>query len=163
PGPTITHPVEEVATDDPRGGTWHTLTVPQAQRARLGPHLASWAAWTDDGASTGAQAYAVGTSSSTYVRLWDTARVGYDADEPGWSLSCGAYARAYAENHPYFAEHTGTIPVIVAVFGGGDLSGNAAASGTVRVQANAWSWVDVDVTGQAAGQPPQWFYGYGHL
>lgn len=163
PGPTISHPVERIAADDPRGGTLHTLTVPQAQRVRLGPHLVSWSAWSDDAASVGASAAAVGTTSSSFVRLWDGASVGYDEDEPGWSISCAAYARAYAENHPYFAAELGTTPVLVAVYGGGDLSGNAAASGIVRVQANAWTWIDVAVTGQSAGNPPQWFYAYGHL
>lgn len=163
PGPSVTHPAERIASDDPRGGTLHTLAVPQAQRVRLGPHLVSWSPWSESAALVSDALSVTATTSSSFVRLWDGAATGYSATEPGWSLSCGGYSRAYAENHPYAMGAVGTIPVIVAVLGGGDVANNAGASGIVRVQANAWSWIDVTVTGQGIGDPAIWFYAYGHL
>lgn len=159
-GPIIGWPFERLKDDgtDPRGGTMHLMDVAAAQGLRLGPQLISWTPWVESQA-TGVfdtEVLPVETASSSFVRLWDGAAVGYDEDEPGWSISSGAYARGYAENHTYWSRNEGSIPVVVAVYAGAE---DLTDEGTVRVQAAPWSWVDVRIL----DRDPAWWLGYGHL
>lgn len=148
----------------PQGGSWHMLDVAASQELRLGPHILNWTSYSESGSSPADTDVHAGnpvtTTSSSFVRLWDGDAGGYSTTAPGWCISSAAYARDASECDAYWAGDQGTatagsIPVIVAVYGGGD----AGSAGTVRVQSAAHSWVDCPVATGAGG----WNYAYGHL
>jgi hypothetical protein len=155
-------PVTHLGDTDPRGGTLHMMDVANAQAERLGPALISWTAWSEGTGPIGGPGvidaqYGLELTSPTLLRLPALQDAGYDESEPGWSLSCGAYARRYAENHPSSFSGDGSIPVRVSV-----LASVGTGSGTVRIQAAPWSWIDVVCTETFEGEYA-WFESYGHL
>lgn len=131
---------------NPREGQWHIMDVAAAQHLRLGPQLVSWTPYAEDTASLTAGSIAsTRSTSSTFIRLWDGVATTYDPDEPGWSLSSGAFARGYSDNHPYWSSDDGVIPVLVSIWARGD-----GDTGTVRVQSDANHYVDIAITTTAS-------------
>lgn len=159
--PAMNHPwqrwSETTPDGDPRGGTWHMSDVAEAQALRLGPDLISWTPYYDENAGiTDTTMTPFSTTSTSFVSMPAGRSATYDADEPGWSLSTGAYARRYDECHPYWSAENGTIPVYVHVYG----YGASSETGVVRVQASDYSWIDVAI---ATGSVNAWNTAYGHL
>lgn len=156
--PKLTWPLQrasETTPDgDPRLGSWHLLDVANAQRQRLGPMLFSWTAWNETDADvTVTEIPVVQTTSTSLVRLFDGG-AGYDPTQAGFSL-CN-YARAYAENHPYWSTNVASIPVLVCAYAATEDEG---AAGTLRLQSSESSWIDVPITDREFG----WWFGFGHL
>jgi len=129
--------------------------VANAQRLRFGPTLIDWTAWNEGSADvTSTEIPEVTISSTNLTRVFDQVETGWDPDGPGWSL-CN-YARGYAENHPYWSENNGVIPVRINVYGATE---NIGAVAEVRIQSAPYSWGLVRID----SREPQWWSGIAHL
>jgi len=155
------YPVELVTpgTDgDPRRGSHHTLDVHHAQAQRLGPQLFHWAAYSegtvDVTASDGRDAQS--TTSATFVNLMDSNLTEWDADYPGWAISCGGYARNRDLNGDRIVlrNQDASVPVRVWV-----RYTSGAAGAVLRLQTEFFSMVDVDLPNDTDA----WTTQVGHL
>lgn len=144
------------STTDPRGGTFGILATAAAQRNLLGPLLIQWDAFREGYQTPTADYSAFSTTSDTFVNILDTTLTTWSATSPGFSVSCGGYARTWKDaGYFVFRERTAVIPVIARVYGRGVTAGTS----TVRVQTSLCSFVDVVLpVGSAA-----WATTYGWL
>ena len=152
--------ISETTPDgDPRGGTWHLMDVARAQHLRLGPQLVSWTAYNETSAAIDGTIPSRLTTSPSFRRIFDATSTGYNPNEPGWSASTGAYARNYADNHPYWAKRNGTIPALISVRARGN-NGGSNVEGVVRVYSSQHHYCDVPIDALDAWG---WFHHYAHI
>lgn len=125
---------------DLRGGTYGLLATVAAQRQRLGPMLLHWTAFEENLSTYATDYTARTTTSDTFVGVVDPSLTTWSASSPGFSMSCGGYARDWrSAGYFVFRDRTAAIPVLVRVRG----QGITAGTSTVRVQTSACSFVDV--------------------
>lgn len=125
---------------DLRGGTYGLLATAAAQRQRLGPMLLHWTAFEETLSTFATDFAARTTTSDTFVDVIDPTLTSWSASSPGFSVSCGGYARDWKDaGYFVFRDRTAAIPVLVRVRGRGITAGTS----TVRVQTSACSFVDV--------------------
>lgn len=184
----VAYPVDEAedtsgADADQRHGTLQTLRVAENQRKRLGPMLFHWGAYTESSAgitTTTLPFVTIGTAASTRwcnllnVDQFETqgSPATFEASEPGWSVSCGGYARSWLHNNPHVmgaADRTAAVGVLFRVYA---QNNNAAAQAlrlhtahddAVASSANnvdAHSWIDLSLSASAA---LDWYEAYGFL
>lgn len=140
------------------------LAVARQQGLRLGPCLAQWSAYSEDGASPTATMVPRTTSNdgTTFEALLNASHTGtgpaaYNANLGGWSVSCGGHARRWANNNNLVLyDRYAVIPVIVRVRGRGVTAGTS----TFRFQTALHSYVDVTL---AVAGSASWTRGYGWL
>lgn len=162
PAPDLDYPLQRASEDspdgDPRMGTWQLMDTVNAQALRLGPALWQWSAWSEnDGDITTTEVEL--TADTDWKRLSDGVEVASDnwaSDEPGASMSAGAYARSQAENPDASMANTGSIPVRCCVYM------ETGGSGSVRFYSSADCYVEVEDPG-GGGSTWAWVTAYGHL
>lgn len=131
------------------------LVTARAQAVCLGPTLLQWSAYTEtDGTPTATMVpRTTSNDGTTFESILNSSHTGtgsaaYNATLPGWSVSCGGYARRWVMcNHIALRDRIAVIPVIVRVYG----RTITAGTGTVRVQTARHSYVDVPIAVGSAG------------
>lgn len=139
--PHIDYPYAE---DDDELGTVKLLEVARAQVLRIAPALVHWTAYTETGAGptqTIVPRTTANDGAGNFENLLNSALTSYDGSaEAGWSVSCGGYARRWAQNSPFvLRDRIAAVPVLVRVLG----RLVTAGAGTFRFQTAAHSYVDV--------------------
>jgi hypothetical protein len=144
PGP-MTRAPDGPTNEEHRHGTRRMMQVAERQSERLGPRIMHWLAWNEAEADLWEQAEAtpVTTTSTTFVHLLDATITTYTNNTPGWLVGSG-YAKLARLCDPVLIgrNEIAAVPVRVRVD-----AERAVANGVVRVQAGAYDWVDVRVTG----------------
>lgn len=164
PGVPQKFPMLQSSSTNSTGGTGRVLDTARAHGLRLGPCLLSWTAYNEDDATPTSTITPVTTNNdgTTYESIVNPSHAGtgpaaYDADLPGWSVSCGGYARRWASNNSLVLyDRIAAIPVIVRAYGRGVTAGTS----TVRVQTALHSYVDVVLPVSASSA---WSRSYGWL
>lgn len=151
-----THALARASSTNPTGGAMQILETARAQALRLGPCLFQWSAYseTDAGPTTTIVARTTSNDGSTFENLLNASHTGtgpaaYDASLPGFSVSCGGYARRWSSSNPLvLRDRIAVIPVLVRAYGRGITAGTS----TVRAQTARHSYVDLTlpVAGSAA-------------
>lgn len=137
-----THARAETSAANPTGGTLQILATARAQALRLGPALIDWTAYSEEDASYGTTIIPRTTSNdgTTFESVTNASQTVYSASLPGWSVSCGGYARRWASCAPLvLRDRIACIPVLVRAYGRGVTAGTS----TVRVQTARHSYVDL--------------------
>lgn len=143
--------------EHPQYGQHMMLDVHEAANRDLGPALIHWSAYHESTAATDDTEATVTTTSTSWDRLISgSTATAYDADEPGWDISCTGYARRWwlCDEYRVLPSH-GVIPVRLQLrakqTGGG--------TGTFRLQSGPDAYVEVEVTSGTMG----WVAGRGYL
>jgi hypothetical protein len=137
------------------------LDVAEAQARRLWPALVEWYAYTETAADYDTTTVPITTANDgagNFENLLAAAVTSYDGDaEAGWSVSCGGYARRWAQNSPFvLRDGIAVVPVLVRVLG----RVVTAGTGTFRFQTATHSYVDVTI---ATGASDTWNQAWGWL
>ena len=146
PGPMVSG-TQGATYEEHRHGTRRTAQVAERQSERLGPRIMHWTCWDDSDTDMWAQTDGNPvTRSGTFVHLLDSSLTTYGEDTPGWVVG-SAYAQLARLCDPTCIARGAfcAVPIRVRV----DAS-QSAGTGTVRVQAGPYDWVDVAVTGARA-------------
>jgi hypothetical protein len=154
-GDNFNHPLTARGLADQRYGTKHMMDVQLAQRLRLGPHLVHWSPHSE-GSGTPTDAIALPQYEDTggFVNIMDANQTAYDPDAPGWSVSCGGYARRWDGNGDLILRNRiANIPVYVWCLA----SHVGTGSSTFRFQTGPWSHIDIEI-GEGG-----YYFSYGHL
>jgi hypothetical protein len=129
--------------------TERALVTARAQAQCLGPLLLTWTAYTETDATPTASVVPRTTANdgTTFESILNSSHTGtgsaaYNSALPGWSVSCGGYARRWVMcNHLALRDRVAVVPVLVRVYGRAITAGTA----TVRVQTALHSYVDVPI------------------
>ncbi|HET6582101.1 MAG TPA: hypothetical protein VFG69_01615 [Nannocystaceae bacterium] len=140
-------------------GVQRILDTARAQQ-QLGPCLVQWTGYTETNAIAKGTITARVThdNGTTFVGFLNSTVTTFEPDaEAGWSVSCGGYARRWAQNSPFvLLDRIAVIPVLVRVYG----RTLTAGVGTFRFQTSPHSYVDVPIP--IAGSDA-WVEAYGWL
>lgn len=149
------HPWVRRAATDQRYGTEHLMNVQLAQRLRLGPHLVHWSPHSEgSGTPSTAIEHVEFDNTGGFVNLLNVSQTAYDEEAPGWSVSCGGYARRWDDNGDHVLRNRiATVPVYVWCFA----SHVGTGSSTFRFQTGPFSYIDVPIGAGPFG------FAYGHL
>lgn len=141
------YPMAQTSSANDTRGSRQVAATALAQAERLGPMLLSWGEYTENDARATSTIVARTTANdgTTWESVTNSAQTGtgaaaYLSTMPGWSVSCGGYARRYANNNVFaLRDRIAVVPVCVRVYG----RTQTAGVGTVRVQTALHSYVDV--------------------
>lgn len=138
PAPIIDHPYASISE--------RMLDTAHARQLRLWPVLCEWTAYTETDAgptTTTVPRTTANDGAGNFENLLSSALTSYDPDaEAGWSVSCGGYARRWAQNSPFILrDGIAVVPVLVRVLG----RVVTAGTGTFRFQTATHSMVDVTI------------------
>ena len=147
PGPLVKSP-DGATNEEHRFGTRRTMQVAERQSERLGPRIMAWSCYAESDTAIWSQTEGnpvTRAAGSGFVHLVDStiASTAYGLNTPGWVVG-SAYAQLARLCDPTCIARGGfaAIPVRVRVD-----AEQSAGTGTVRVQAGLYDWVDVPVTG----------------
>lgn len=134
---------------NPTGGSQQANKSLQDLRQVHGPMLMQWTTWNEDLVSiTATEGTAIQIIQTFFRDLHSTSIIAHADNNPGWSVSSGAYARNLEQSGPLELRGVnGAIPVIVRVYA---RMLNAAHVGTVRFQTESYSLRDITVTGSTS-------------
>lgn len=152
-------PREQLTTTDPRGGTRGILATADAHAAHLGPMLFQAFAYSEVGATPTATVvpWTTANDGTTFESILDSTVTAYATTNPGWSVSCGGYARSWRDAGPLVLyDRTAVVPVAVRVYGRTITAGTSV----VRVMTAVDSYVDVPI---AIAGSNGWTTAYGWL
>ncbi|MBL9105201.1 MAG: hypothetical protein JNL82_29920 [Myxococcales bacterium] len=141
------HPLTAVGQpDDPTRGSQAANKATADQRGVWGPAILHWSCWNEDTALvTASEGAAVSITQTSFRDLQSTAIASFGAGNPGWSASSGAYGRTLEQSGLLeLRDVNGCSPVLVRAYA--RVLKNADV-GTIRFQAEAYSYRDLTVTG----------------
>lgn len=158
------YPMVQASVADQTRGTRQIAAAALSQAERLGPCLLAWQCVTETDATATATVVPRTTSNdgTTFESITNASHTGtgpaaYTTTMPGWSVSCGGYARRYASNNAFvLRDRIATVPVLVRAYGRGVTAGTS----TIRVQTALHSYVDVTLP--VAGSNA-WSRAFGYL
>lgn len=140
--------------DEPRFGADRGLVAAAAQSERLGPLIAEWTAYDEVEAEVTDTTPDPPITGSTFVGLsGGSSIISWSADAPGYDVG-GAYARRAPENLSSRVDGAGSIPVRARALV--RWTGAGSATGTIRWQSSARSWLDLEVSQASVGTTWTW-------
>ena len=151
--PNLQWPNKRPATENPDGATYNDqlsgvhqmMRVAERQTRRIGPRIAHWTSYAESLAEpTDTEPDAWSTSSTTFVRISAGPNTAWDADAVGWDIM-GARRNPEHLRLPGAAAN----PVIIRVWA--RYTGAGSATGVVRMQTTARSYVDLKVLQSVVG------------
>jgi hypothetical protein len=154
----VTLPLEEEPDgflyEEHRHGTHRLLHVARRQTQRMGPRLAHWYAWDEASAApTAEDAVAFQATTTTRRPSWGFADVNqtWNANAPGFAVPP---TRRAPENLPSRVAGAASSPVRVRCYCRWTATGSA--TGYLRIQTTARSWVELVISQATIGTDWRW-------